>query len=628
MSSPRKLLLLLSLASCVSGPRSGPGVSDVEIQTKTKADVDLSTLKEGLENHPPTGIIFREIADFEPMALEFDRQRIETFFRRHGYYQAKVVDIAVDEKGDEAAIRFEVDPGPRSQLKDIDIVGAPDKRLIDRDSLRICSLLEVGDAVDYDKFIEAEKRITARLNNQGYARAKVAPRLQVERKSGEAIAHFDVETGPLTFFGQALTSTANELPESFVFNRVAWDEGDVFSPPNLEQTRARLLKTGLVDDVRFVQSTGGRDDVLDVKIQLAQGKPREFTIGAGIGLQQAFYELRGRIGYRHKSFLDPLTTIRGEVRPAYAIFNNSTGGGKFNWEARAEVDREDFFFPRLRGTVGAEFERIQLDAYTTTGPGANVALGREFIDDRLQVSFAVHVEQTSFSNVALDLTEEELQEVGLIDPLLLGYLAPRITWDGRNNPLAPRRGFYASLRTELGYVFTTNTSTFLSLTPEVRGYIPIGQRLVIAGRAMFGVAALGLRPLPITHRFFGGGADGHRGFGRRRLSPHVPSTEDDARLPVGGEAQLLTSAEVRVDLFKILDQMFGMVAFVDLGDVVLELSELDVANLHIAVGPGLRLTTPVGVVRLDIGFRVNRQSAADPDPNSPFAFHLSLGEAF
>lgn len=620
-------LPLLLLVACVSGPQSPPAVGDVEITTKAPAEVDIDRLKEGLENHPPRGIVFREVADYEPLALDFDRKRIETFFARHGYYAAKVVDIAVDDQGDSATIRFEVEPGPRSELTKIDIEGAPDQALIDQRSLRLCSLLEVGERVDFDKFEEAEKRITARLNNQGYAKAEVAPRLQVERTTGKAIAHFDVKTGPLTYFGDALTSTTSDLPESFVKNRVAWASGDLFSPPELEQTRARLLRTGLVDDVRFVERDGARDDVLDVKIELARGKPREFTIGAGIGLQQSFYEVRGRIGYRHKSFLDPLSTIRLEARPAYAIFNNTTGGN-FNWEARAELDREDFLFPRLRGTVGADFERIQLDAYTTTGPGAKVALGRELFDDRLQLSFAVHFDQRNFSNVALDLTEAQLREVGLIDPLLIGYLAPTVTWEGRDNPLNPRAGVYATLGTQLGYVFATNASTFLALRPEVRGYLPLGRRVVVAGRARFGVAALGLRPLPIPHRFFGGGADGHRGFGRRRLSPFARSRAGDARLPFGGEAELLASAELRVDLFPILDQMFGMVAFVDAGDVVLDLGDLDPARLHLAVGPGARLATPVGVVRLDVGFRVNRQASDDPDPGSPFAVHLSLGEAF
>jgi outer membrane translocation and assembly module TamA len=134
-------------------------------------------------------------------------------------------------------------------------------------------------------------------------------------------------------------------------------------------------------------------------------------------------------------------------------------------------------------------------------------------------------------------------------------------------------------------------------------------------------------PLPIPQRYFGGGAESHRGFGRRRLSPQLPSSEGDP-LPVGGEASLETSFEVRVDLFKIFGQTLGAVAFVDAGDVVLGLSDLDFAELHYAVGPGLRLLTPVGVVRLDAGFRLNRMGPNDPDPTSPFAIHFSLGEAF
>ena len=86
--------------------------------------------------------------------------------------------------------------------------------------------------------------------------------------------------------------------------------------------------------------------------------------------------------------------------------------------------------------------------------------------------------------------------------------------------------------------------------------------------------------------------------------------------------------EVRVDLFRIWGQMLGAVTFVDAGDVVRELSDLDLSRLHLAVGPGIRVTTPIGVVRLDAGFRLNRMGEEDPDPDSPFAIHFSLGEAF
>jgi outer membrane translocation and assembly module TamA len=68
--------------------------------------------------------------------------------------------------------------------------------------------------------------------------------------------------------------------------------------------------------------------------------------------------------------------------------------------------------------------------------------------------------------------------------------------------------------------------------------------------------------------------------------------------------------------------------FLDGGDVRNSASEIDLGNLHWALGTGLRFMTIVGPVRADLGYRLNRTGPLDPQPGSRFAFHLSVGEAF
>ena len=72
----------------------------------------------------------------------------------------------------------------------------------------------------------------------------------------------------------------------------------------------------------------------------------------------------------------------------------------------------------------------------------------------------------------------------------------------------------------------------------------------------------------------------------------------------------------------------GTVIFLDGGDVTQEVGDVDLTNLHWAIGAGLRLLTIVGPVRADVGYRLNRHGEMDPSPGSRFAFHFSIGEAF
>jgi translocation and assembly module TamA len=150
---------------------------------------------------------------------------------------------------------------------------------------------------------------------------------------------------------------------------------------------------------------------------------------------------------------------------------------------------------------------------------------------------------------------------------------------------------------------------------------------------------------PITRRYYLGGADSHRGFGYNRLSPQVPCVQPTTVMtsvncanvppvPVGGNTMLLASFEVRADVYKLKGNWLGVAAFVDAGDVPDAEHGLDLTQLHIAVGPGLRYRTVIGVLRADLGIRLNRLAAQqadgrpNPDPGDRFAFHISIGEAF
>jgi len=115
---------------------------------------------------------------------------------------------------------------------------------------------------------------------------------------------------------------------------------------------------------------------------------------------------------------------------------------------------------------------------------------------------------------------------------------------------------------------------------------------------------------------------------------------DTAR--IGGDQDFLGTGEVRFRVGHLFKYPFGVVGFVDAGDVVCDAGvhgcnpggKLDFSNLHWAAGGGIRWT-PVISVRLDIGYRLNRVGVGEPPDGTshePFfkriAFHVSLGQAF
>jgi translocation and assembly module TamA len=210
----------------------------------------------------------------------------------------------------------------------------------------------------------------------------------------------------------------------------------------------------------------------------------------------------------------------------------------------------------------------------------------------------------------------------------VSYLEQVAEWNRRDDPIAPRNGYYLSLSLQEGGGPLQGDFNFLRVLPDVRVYRSFGNndRLTFAARLRLGTlltpvtAAGGREESAVVNRFFGGGGVAMRGFNARRLSPmnvSNPTAEqpEDRTVPIGGNSLVETSLEMRFKLFGEL----SLAAFHDSGlvgagplnfgphqsDVRRESSRIFGDFHYQAVGIGLRYATIVGPVRLDLARRLN-----------------------
>jgi outer membrane translocation and assembly module TamA len=98
-------------------------------------------------------------------------------------------------------------------------------------------------------------------------------------------------------------------------------------------------------------------------------------------------------------------------------------------------------------------------------------------------------------------------------------------------------------------------------------------------------------------------------------------------LPIGGRSMLELSSELRVPVWGKL----SAVAFVDAGNVWDDAWQHDISDLRYAVGPGLRYLTPIGPVRVDVGYQLTPIEGllveGEPEPRR-WRIHFSIGQAF
>jgi outer membrane translocation and assembly module TamA len=123
------------------------------------------------------------------------------------------------------------------------------------------------------------------------------------------------------------------------------------------------------------------------------------------------------------------------------------------------------------------------------------------------------------------------------------------------------------------------------------------------------------REIPLNERYFTGGPTSLRAFGYQMVGPLDAATE-----PLGGGFKLVCNlVEIRQSLYK----MFGGVVFMEFGNVWPTAEDFRPDDLRVSLGSGLRLNSPLGIVRCDLGINVDRRPG-----ESRSKIYISMGQAF
>jgi translocation and assembly module TamA len=651
--------LLLLAAGCLTGrgTADAPIISAVRFEGMRALDED--EIAERLATHRPEGLLLLEGLPLDTDAINVDRRRIEDWARERGYYKARVVDADVKPDGEgRARVTFRLEEGPPIRVREVAVTGldaAPEAKA------RLGALpIAAGQVFDERRYDRARGAIGAALRANGWADAKVAQSAQVDPEEGVADVAYTVEPGPRLKFGAIEVTGAVVVPVERVREKVALEikPGDWFDEGKLEKAQARVFEMAVFGGVRVVRGpTNVERGEVPIEAQVREAPFRSVNVGPGIAFQQNRWEGRVAGGWTHRNFLGDLRRFSTDGRLGWAFLPSPFAPVKEGFVALAGAELVQ---PRLLGTgidthVRLELERSIEEAYS-------------FWSERARVGFPVRLGSHVLFVPTYAIEAYEVEGIAGTQavrsaPLLsscsnrlciLSYVEERIAIDLRDDPIETRRGMYFALAVQQGFRLGQYGYQYLRILPEVRAFLPLGKRTVLAARVRVG----GLVPLneasppPIVARFTAGGPNSMRGYYVGRLSPM--QRQDGEYVPVGGNGLVDGAVELRYDASRAL----GIALFLDAGNVskpdasgMAWAAAADPTLLQYAAGMGLRYRTPVGPLRLDVAARVpnplSRTSgvaglavlsdycAANPSTDSPcvhreplVSVHLTLGEAF
>jgi outer membrane protein assembly factor BamA len=592
--------------------------------------------------------------------LSLDTKRIRGAYLRLGFFEAKV-DSQIDREDNAQIVVFTIVEGPRSKAR-VSVTGLP-KQLTEAAVLAKLELKE-GDPFDYDLYDEGKEIVKGMVEEVGYPFVDLEESVvTVDRRAKVAAASYRVViSGPRDAQGEPIPATFGPVtivgvdPESdltrAIRGRLSFREGDPYTPHALADTQRALYELGRFAQVRVDISRTQKETVAPVTITVEKLAGQvELKLGAGGGYEGFSTErpylarVRGGVTWIPPDL--PLWTFTGDGQLGVAFKNVDLSGAELKGRILGNAQRLELFGPFISGDFGAGFDILAVESYSAFGPllraGITAPLGTRKITASAGWAFS-YFRISDIDDVIDAVTQRQL---GVREDTFErnGRFEQSITFELRDKPLDPRKGAYLSLRVGEGGVFAGGAFNYLQIQPDLRGYLPIRRRSVLAFRVRggnyFGDA-------PLTGRFFSGGPVNHRGFGTRELAPSVcraqkreidPVTGEtnvvlDLDTPsyscaegaiegrdsqnggqsvvIGGTALLEVGAELRIPIGALFGNLlYGTTLFVDGGDVTNAVADINLKNLYWAAGVGLFIKYGGFKVRIDVGRRFRRIGPED-----------------
>ncbi|MGE5553973.1 MAG: outer membrane protein assembly factor [Betaproteobacteria bacterium] len=493
-----------------------------------------------------------------------------------GYFFNVSARFAPTEGG--VTVIFEVIENPK--LKEIVLTGAPD---VPAEPLKDSIGLKPGELINGKKLQEGLRALLERSVKDFGIPLRITD-VAVDEDGRIKIHLAETRVGKIEIAGNQKTK------EHVIRRELTIKPGDVLNLKELEKSLRRVLNLGFFDEVgrKFVETKD--PDVADLTIEVKERKTGQASFGA------AYSSSDGLLGYI-------------EVADENFFGRGQRVNVKWEFGQRRTTYDLGFFEPYLdqnRTSLGFRLYDTQrtLDLIDSGTPttyndherGGEVTVGRPLSEDtRVYATLKIEDAQRAYAE------DGATYRAGDIVPGSAGKnrsVTTRIVNDTRDFILKPSQGGRRELSVEWAGTMLGSDYTFTKYNTDLAQYWKAGKSgQVVALRLAAGYLDYQGQK-PVLERFLLGGADTIRGYENNSFS---------------GDKYLVLNAEYRFQLAKNLTG----VLFADAGDAWEQYETVALDKVKTGYGVGLRVDTPVGVMRIDYG--VGREGGKT---------YFSLGQTF
>jgi outer membrane protein insertion porin family len=535
--------------------------------------------------------------------LAGDLERLRSFYLNRGYLEFSIdsTQVSIDADREGVYITANITEGERYTVTGFKFSG----NTLGRDAeLAALMLLRPGEVFSGQLLNESTRTMTELYGSIGYAFANVNALPDVDRENRTVFFNVSVDPGRRVYVRRINISGNAKSRDEVVRRELRQFESAWYDTDKIRLSRERLVRLGYLTNVTIdTVPVPDAPDQVDLNVNVVERSTGTFMLGFGFSsadkiiltasvVQQNWLGTGKSVGLTLNTgrtqqtidfnVTDPYFTPDGVSR-SFNVFTrniNAQALGLGDYQLRTSGIGLRFGVPYTeldRVSFGGVYERNDIQLGTNPPPRI-----QQYVDDFGPQSWQVLA--------------------------VLGWIR-----DGRDNPLAPRRGLLMASNFEItlpvGNVHYTRADfAFQYYQPIARSYT-----LGLSGQVARGWALEG-GAYPIFKNYFAGGINSVRGFEIASLGPR-----DAFGNPTGGQSKLVGSAEF---IFPLpgADQTIRGFVFVDGGMVWAE--SIEFSGLRYSTGVGLNWLSPLGPFKLSFGVPLNQQPG---DRLQRFQFQIGSG---
>lgn len=550
-----------------------------------------------------SGVLREEVLDRDAAALE-------AYYSNRGFLNAKAGQPVVSHTDEGITVTFQVEEGPRYKVASVqysgDMISTPEE--LDR-IVRLDDLAKEKSYFDRSVMRDDLQKLTEYYSNYGYAFAESDVQLSRDETEKSLNVTYALSKGNKISINRVLVDGNVKTRDNVIRREMRLSDGDLYSGEKLRRSNTRLNRLDFFETVEITPEPTPNPDKLNLRVKVKEKPTGMFSAGVGYSSYSKVF-FSGQVLERNLFGMGYQLGFKGTISSKSSDYTATF------WNPHYD-DTDLGMGISLYNTLN------EYSDYDKQSMGGRLLFSYP-LGEYTDLSWNYRLERYSIEDVDKDADKVIRDLEGKHWASALYASIKRDTTDRRLNPT---KGSAYQFSVEYGGGILGGDDDFIKYVADANHYIPAFWNTIFHVHAQGGyVMKNGSDRIPPFERFYLGGMNSVRGYKERTISPVYDKKEGslgyDEGDEKGGDKSFFFNLEYLVPLHKEMG-ILGVVFF-DAGKTWDDDESIDF-DLYKSVGAGVRWYSPLGPLRLEYGYPLDKVKVDDERKGR---FEFSVGQFF